>query len=480
MSESQFPRHPRHLTRRSFLSIPLFAPIAALSAAGSRATDHRFHYDFVLGTSLDLVVRTPRASDAERIEAVILAEVDRQSGILSTYSPLSEISRLDHSTGPFFCSRELFDVLAAYDEWRDRTGGAIAVEFNPRGLSLNPAQRTAVRRTSPIGPDDVTGSRSGLNVDALGKAYIIDRAVAAATREVPDVEAILLDIGGDIVVSGAAQDIGVTNPAEPHDNAQPLTQVRIGDAAIATSGTYARGRHILDPRTGRPAAASAASATVIARDAVTANALATALCVVTPRQGMDLVVSVPGAHALLVTHEGRALRSQGFAAFERPRLVRASAVANWPAGYELSFALSLKAGDGGFRARRPYAAVWVEDAAGKLVKTLLVWGTQPRYLPELSSWWNLASRVYRSPYDLTRATRGAGQYQLAWNGLDDIGSPVPAGAYRITVEVSREHGYYCKQSGVLACADKPAAVTLKDTEEFEPVTIRYGPRATIA
>jgi thiamine biosynthesis lipoprotein len=475
MSESKNPRPPGHLTRRSFLSLPLFAPLAALRPKGA-GTDHRFHYDHVLGTSLDLVVRAEKAASAERVESVVLGEIDRLSGILSIYSPLSEISRLDHSTGPFFCSRELFEVLAAYDDWRARTGGAIAVERGQQTLRLNPAQRTAVRRTAPIGAGEAVGA---LNVDALGKAYIIDRAVAAARRDVADIDAILLNIGGDIVVSGAAQVIGVTDPSAPHDNADPLTEVRLVDAAIATSGVYARGRHIFDPRSGATIA-TVASATVIAPDAMTANALATALCVVPASEGLALVQSVPGAHALLVTHDGREARTSGFAWFERPRVVPAQARAAWPSGYELSMVLSLQSGDGGFRARRPYAAVWVEDMSGKLVKTLLVWGTHPRYLPELSSWWNIASRTYRRPYDLTRATRGAGQYQVAWNGLDDNGSPVPAGSYRITVEVSREHGFYCKQSGVIACADRPATITLRQTQEFDAVKVQYGPRTSIA
>jgi thiamine biosynthesis lipoprotein len=473
--ETKTPGHPGHWSRRSFLSLPLFAPIAALTAK-TTATDHRFHYDHVLGTSLDLIVRTDTKGAAEHAESVVLAEIDRLSGILSTYSPLSEISRLDHSSGPFFCSRELFEVLSAYGEWRERTGGAIAIERGTQTLRLNDMQRTAVRRAELMSAGEPAGS---LDVNALGKAYIIDRAVALARREVPGIDAILLNIGGDIVISGAARDIGVADPAAPYDNGEPLTELRVGDAAIATSGLYARGRHIFDPRTG-DRASTVASATVIARDAVTANALATAMCVVPVAEGLALVAATPGAHALVVMPDGRAVRTSGFASFERPRVVKTSARATtWPAGYELSMVLALRSGDG-FRSKRPYAAIWVEDASGKLVKTLLVWGTQPRYLPELSSWWNLASRVYRSPFDLTRATRGAGQYQVAWNGLDDTGSAVPAGTYKLSVEVSREHGAYCKQSGLIVCADKPASVALRETAEFDAVTLQYGPRPALA
>src|SRR5204863_5363891 len=129
----------------------------------------------------------------------------------------------------------------------------------------------------------------------------------------------------------------------PYDNAVPLTRIVLTNAAIATSGTYARGAHLLDARTGQPLK-SAASSTVVAPDAVTANALATALCVAPEDEGMRLVESTPGASALRIDANGVARRSAGFARLERPPQVRKIARADWPAGYQLTVSLTLTEG----------------------------------------------------------------------------------------------------------------------------------------
>ena len=86
------------------------------------------------------------------------------------------------------------------------------------------------------------------------------------------------------MIWGRFCEIAVADPNAPHDNAEPLTRIVLTNAAIATSGAYARGAHLLDPRTGQQLK-SAASATVVAPDAVTANALATTLCIAGEEEG---------------------------------------------------------------------------------------------------------------------------------------------------------------------------------------------------
>ena len=388
---------------------------------------------------MDLIVQASSEKAAQAAHAAAWDQIERLRKILSTYDATSEISR----TGGSSPSRDLARVLAAYAEWSRRTAGAISVR--------------------------ATGM---LNVDALGKAYVIDRAAAAAVT-VPGVAGLLLNIGGDIVARGSWP-VGVADPVARADNASPLAQLELRDSAVATSGVSLRGRHIVDPRTGRPAQ-GAVSATVIAPDCVTANALATALCVMPVREGLRLVEQTPGAECLIVAREGQPLRSSGFASYERSRIARVSAVAAWQKGYEVSVTLALKEIDG-FRVRRPYVAIWAEDANGNLVRNISVWAQKPRWLPELRSWWsrNGGSRQVES---MTQPTRPPGRYRIVWDGLDDKGQPVPSGTYRITVETNREHGDYARESGSLDCQLKAAKITLKGTGEFEDITVEYGPRS---
>jgi thiamine biosynthesis lipoprotein len=91
---------------------------------------------------------------------------------------------------------------------------------------------------------------------------------------------------------------------------------------VATSGDAyqfvvldgVRYSHIIDPRTGM-AVTEASSATVLAPDCLTADALATALCVLRPEEGLRILRNVRGAEACLVRNAGgrrREFFSSGF------------------------------------------------------------------------------------------------------------------------------------------------------------------------
>ena len=447
---------------------PAIAPLA-MALRESRDGAHHFTFDHIVGTSLDLDVwaRTPAA--AEQAASAVLDEIDRLTDILSTRDPHSEISRYARGGHP---SPDLSAMLAAYQEWGRRTGGVLSI--------------------TPAGPG------TALNVDALGKAYILDRAAAIAAAS-PGIEGVVLNIGGDIVVRGRACEIAIADPQASQDNAKPLTFVTLRDQAIATSGTYARGSHLVDARTGAPG--QGASASVIASSAVAANALATTLCVTRSTEGIAMAERVDGAEAIRIDRDGGIARTTGFARYEQPRLVRAQAASRWPAGYEVNISLTLTAGaaggggfgggfggggfgggrrGGGRGAHRPYVASWIEDANGKLVRVLAFWADKARYYSELSAFYALNGRDERRLSMLARATRAAGNYRLVWDGLDEKGAPVAPGSYRVVIETNQEHGSYGKQSGMIACATKPAQITLSATANFEAVTIDFGPKQAAA
>jgi thiamine biosynthesis lipoprotein len=465
------------LSRRAFFGLPL---AVAAPAFGESISEYRFHHERVLGTSLELIAYAPSEAEANAAETLVLDEIGRLCKILSTYDPSSEISRLNASGGASPRSPELTELLAAYQYWSRRTSGAISAHL---GNAAAVWQRAEALQQLPEPAAFVRRAAGPLNVDALGKAYVMEKALAAARRQCPGVRAFLLNVGGDIVISGNhVWPIGVADPAHWHDNADSLTNITLTNCAVATSGIYQRGyriggqsySHILDPRSGRPAQ-GAASATVIARDCVTANALATALCILPADEGLRLVEATASAACLMVDRDGTERRSAGFARYERPRITRVSAPADWPAGYEVTISLTLKEASG-FRVHRPYVAVWVEDANGKLVRDIALWAAKERWLPELHTWWNLNSRS-RAYASVSSATKPAGHYRLLWDGRDASGHAVPPGTYRIFVETNREHGNYAKEDAVIEIGAKPASVTLKGTTEFEPVQVEYGPRS---
>jgi thiamine biosynthesis lipoprotein len=435
-----FSTEPR-IARRRFLSFP-FLSVAA--RAGTRGS-FQFHHENVLGTSMEMVVRANSEPEAATAEAAALTEIDRLAKILSTYDPASEISRVERSGGTR--SRELSSVLRAYDHWERSTGGAVSL----------------------------TPKNNCWNVDALGKAHILESAKFAALRVAPRVSGLLINIGGDIVTEGETPwRIAVADPSNPHENAAALTDVVVRKEGVATSGISERGRHIVDPRTA-VSTGLVASATVIAPDCVTANALATALCVMRPQEGLGMIASTAGTQALIVSEDGTQFRSPGFARYELPAGIKKVAASGWPAGYEVSIQLTLKTVQMA-RVRRPYIAVWAEDSNGKLVRNIEAWANKEKYYPDLDAWWKINGRSY-SVSSITKPTRDPGKYRLVWNGLDDRGQPVPPGTYQIIVETNREHGNYYKRNTTIFCGLKPSSASLPGTPEFETVVIEYGPKS---
>ena len=508
-----YPSPFRHL----LMALAGFAP-AAVSAVAAPAEPFRFHHENILGTSLDLQVAAADEAQAAAVEAAVLGEIERLRKILSTYDPASEISRLNTSTGPMACSPELLDVLGAYDAWSARSHGAynghlgaliaawkaaekageppapatlqpIVQALAQPGWTLNPAAHTATRLTP-----------QPLNVDSLGKGYILSKAVVAARTKLPALTGLLLNIGGDMYASGHTPAgtpwaIGVADPRHSEDNAPPLTHVRLSNLAISTSAAYERGytiagrrySHIFDPRSGQPAE-GVASATVVAGNNANANALATTLCVLKPEEGLALVKGTPGTECLIVGADGRQYRSEHFATVEdAPKTAATTPPANplppfgakpgaWPNGYQVTLTINLKTPDGG-RAKRPYVAVWVENTEGKTVRTVAVWGNKRKYLPDLHAWWKLAQADEQWAASVTRATRAAGQHRIVWDGLDDKGAPLPPGTYNIVLEVNREHGTYAMQSGKIEVGKQPAKGVIAAASEFEEAQIAYGPPA---
>jgi thiamine biosynthesis lipoprotein len=432
------------MNRRSFLKLPTLLPLVDFGSA-LRSEPHHFLYESIIGTSMDLMICSPSSGDAEGACQTVLKEIDRLRSILDTRDPASEISRLEGPNDRCEASRDLMEVLCVYEYWERRTGGV---------LSIRPG-----------------GADTPRDVDALGKAYIIDRAAAAALSVWPSIDALLLDIGGDIVTWGRSAEIAIADPGAWYDNARPIATIDVRNAAIATSGTYARGAHLLDSRSGQSRGTSIA-ATVIASDTVTANALATTLCLTSAQDGLQLVESTPRAEAMRIS-SGMVERTSGFALLERPSAAQAPAATHWPAGYQVAITIPLTAPRS---SKRPYVAVWVEDSTGKLVRVLAIWGNKSKYFPDLSTLWDRVHGNVGQFKSVTRATRPAGKHALVWDGLDNEGKPLPLGSYRITVETNQEHGSYAKQAGTINLGDSPTSITLPATTNFDAVLVEYGPK----
>lgn len=507
--------HPSLLPLVPLVLLAQFAPnpLAAQSVTNEEFT---FERDGVLGTSLRLTVAARTGHEAQKLEADVLAEIERVERIVSTWEADGELARAVAAHEPTVVSPELAELIAACEEWRSRSRNA----FHPGVATLTELWAAAAKRDEPpeartLAPivarlreapwsfDPATRTLAvqpgvTITVDAIAKGFVLERA--AAIRRGRHAEVRVLEIGGDVRVRGTDERaIAILDPRAAADNAAPLATVFLRDAAIATSGSYARGfdvagahrSHVLDPRNGQPCDA-VLSATAIARDAASADALATILCVLGPTDGLALIDSIDGAAGLVVARDGTIAASRAWAAFvargrpahdETPEPGSASPVASpWPDGFAFTVQLELRdpnAGGGSRRGgyRRPYVAVWIERPSGESVRTLALWIERTRWLPDLRRWY----RLHRGHDDwidaMSRATRRPGSYELVWDGLDDDGRAIEPGEYVVAIEAAREHGTYQIMRQRVSVGRAAFTHALDGNAEFAGASVSFGARA---
>jgi thiamine biosynthesis lipoprotein len=142
-----------------------------------------------------------------------------------------------------------------------------------------------------------------LDLGAVAKGLAVDMAA----RELQAFQDFAIDAGGDLYLGGSNEQgapwsVGIRHP---RNEDELIASLRISNQAVCTSGDYERrapgdhSHHILDPRTGLSAGA-VASATVVADGAMLADALATAVFVLGPAEGIQLLDRM-GVDGLIVT-----------------------------------------------------------------------------------------------------------------------------------------------------------------------------------
>lgn len=236
----------------------------------------------MMGTmiAIDLADPLPSATLSELADDFFawMREVDRR---FSTYKPDSEVCRLQRREWRLDqCSAYVREVLdACADLWRETNG-----YFD-------------VYATGPLDP---SGYVKGWAAE-IASARL---AAAGSTNH-------LVNAGGDIRVRGGPA------PGEPwhipirHPWRRDGTYLVVAgtDTAVATSGTYERGFHVVNPRTGEPAR-ELRSVTVVGPDLAVADAYATA-GVAMGMTGMRWLAALPGYEVAVVTEDGRGFRSPG-------------------------------------------------------------------------------------------------------------------------------------------------------------------------
>lgn len=234
----------------------------------------------VMGMPVTVDVRDP-AVGAEALEDAY-ADLRRVDALLSPFRADSEVSRVNRgelapgSAGPLL--RQVLDLCGRYER---ATGGCFSAW---QGGHLDPC--------------------------GLVKGLAVDRVCSILERH--GARNYLVDAGGDVVArghsgAGAPWRVGIRHPVE---RTHVVRVVLASDLSVATSGTYEKGAHIRDPRSGRPAT-ELLSLTVVAPDIVEADVYATAALVM-GAAGLEFIEDVTGCEAYAIHPNLRATWTSGF------------------------------------------------------------------------------------------------------------------------------------------------------------------------
>ncbi len=494
-----------------FLSIYLFALglfVSVFAIAKEPDTNkktaqtHIAHYENVLGTSLEIKTSVIAEKQANLAEQAVLTEIERLSKILSGYDANSEFSRwMNTHNQAVKVSKELFTVLSLFDQWRTKTNGALDPAAEVINKIWKEAAAKSVLPTQEIMDQAIADvkqvhwildtknqtathiSNAPLKLNSFAKSYIIQAAVDAAMNEAK-LNGIIVNIGGDMVIRGEMNEkVWISNPKADAENDAPIDQLLIQGKAVATSGNYRRGElingvwysHIVDPRTAMPTS-EVISATVVADDATVAGALATSFNVMKPTESIALAETIANIDYLIITKNGERFESKNWKNLEA--VIPATGFIkiiqkDWTKEIVIGLELAQQQGF----AKRPFAAIWIEDADKKTVKTIALWYNKGRWLPDLRDWYRKnGSSIAADPttfVSITSSTRSPGKYTMKWDGKDDKGNLLKAGKYTVHIEVAREHGGYDLLEQEVNCAKADQQFTIKGVSEVSTVTVDY-------
>jgi FAD:protein FMN transferase len=258
------------------------------AALGEPGTKSVIRHEEVMGTVVTFDVRTP-APQAQLDEALAAATqwLHWVDDTFSTYKQQSEVNRFDRGELPIDeCCEELKKVVALCYKFNGATGGYFDAwasgRFDPSGV----VKGWSVEHASRL----------------LQEAGLPDHAI---------------DGGGDVRLSGSPGPgrlwhVGVRHPLKRDGYCAALA---VAGGAVATSGTYERGPHVLNPFSRGPAT-ELISVTIVGPELISADAYATAAFAM-GAAAPDWLESLAGYESLVIGPDGRGWSTEGFKALQR-------------------------------------------------------------------------------------------------------------------------------------------------------------------
>lgn len=288
--------------------------------------------EMLMGTFAQIIAVAERQDIAQKGIEDAFASLRQIEELASVYLGGSEVNSVNSSAfaEPVKVSDDVFEILQRAVSYGKLTGGAFDVTVGPLiDVWQNAADTNTIPEDEQLeealgrvgyekirldpGNKTVRFAVDGMRLDlgGIAKGYAIDRATDALKQV--GVQGGMVDVGGDIRCFGTPANgrehwlIGLQDPDLSKMERSRLI-LEVDDAAVATSGDYRRfvlvgnekHSHIIDTHTGK-SAAELSSVTVIAKEAVDADVLATAVSVLGDEDGLKLINSLADTEAIIIS-----------------------------------------------------------------------------------------------------------------------------------------------------------------------------------
>lgn len=291
-----------------------------------------------LGTNVSITIAHAEASIADAAATAAFAELERVEQCLSVYRADSELGRLNREQVLRSADERFRVVLSMSLAMSRMTDGAFDVTVQPlwdlharaakEGRSPTSTEIAAARQrigwqSVELAGADVRFAQPDMAItfNGIGQGYATDRVKHVLLEQ--GIRHALIDIGELTAIgqksAGRAWQAGIQHPRVADAYA---AIAKLEGRSLATSGDYATtflptvngaggDHHIFDPATGH-SPTELASVSVVAPTAMQADALSTALFVMGPERGRELVAASAGVDALFVLKDGTAAQTADF------------------------------------------------------------------------------------------------------------------------------------------------------------------------
>lgn len=292
----------------------------------------------LMGSRFDFSIVAENEAWAQKQLDLGIAEVQRIEKLISSWDENSQTSAINRNAGiaPVKVDAELLNLIERSKKISDLTQGAFDISFGSIDKSIwkfdgsmtaLPSEAEREKSVQLINYKNIITNASeqtvflkdqGMRIGfgAIGKGYAAEKV--KALWQANGVKSGVVNAGGDLTAwgkqpNGKPWTIGIANPDA---KSEAFSWLEITDQAVVTSGNYekfveingTKYTHIIDPRSGMPVSGTK-SVTIFSPNAELADALATAVFVMGPEVGLDLVNQLPGIECLIVNEDGQLFTS---------------------------------------------------------------------------------------------------------------------------------------------------------------------------